>query len=488
MIDLKADPLNREKKAQLGQYFTSNGIARFMTDLFAPREHNTCLLLDAGAGLGYLSEAFLEKWVAGGLNFTELLVDAFEIDSSLSTSLSLSLGKYRQYPGFSANVRHADFITVATEWLSGSLFAEELPQYTHAILNPPYKKIQSGSAYRAALRRAGIETVNLYTAFIALALSLLADGGQLVAIVPRSFCNGPYYRSFREFVLQRAALRHVHLFESRTTAFKDDDVLQENVIILLERNGRQGPVRITTSFDDTFSGFAAHDYPFEQIVFPDDGEQIIYIPTSPEQNAIEISTTIQYTLADLGVQVSTGPVVDFRVKAQLRDLPDADSVPLLYPSHFRNGRLAWPIAGAKKPNAIVCDPDTEKWLYPNGYYCVVRRFSSKEEKRRIVAGVVDPAKFPGVSLLGFENHLNILHEDKHGLPGHLAWGLATYLNSTTVDDFFRRFNGHTQVNATDLRLIKYPGRAQLLALGEWAERQEEPTQASIDAEVETLIL
>ena len=109
--------------------------------------------------------------------------------------------------------------------------------------------------------------MNLYTAFIALALSLLADGGQLVAIVPRSFCNGPYYRSFREFVLQRAALRHVHLFESRTTAFKDDEILQENVIILLERNGRQGPVRITTSFDDTFSGFAAHDYPFEPVSY-----------------------------------------------------------------------------------------------------------------------------------------------------------------------------------------------------------------------------
>jgi hypothetical protein len=81
------------------------------------------------------------------------------------------------------------------------------------------------------LRLAGIETVNLYSAFVALALTLMQPGGQLVAIIPRSFCNGPYYRPFRAFLLRHAALRHIHLFASRTKAFKDDDVLQENVII-----------------------------------------------------------------------------------------------------------------------------------------------------------------------------------------------------------------------------------------------------------------
>ena len=61
-------------------------------------------------------------------------------------------------------------------------------------------------------------------------------------------------------------------------------------------------------------------------------------------------------------------------------------------------------------------------------------------------------------MLGFENHLNVFHEDKRGLPENLAHGLAAFLNTTAVDDHFRRFNGHTQVNATDLRLMKYPSR------------------------------
>jgi hypothetical protein len=191
-------------------------------------------------------------------------------------------------------------------------------------------------------------------------------------------------------------------------------------------------------------------------------------------------------LADLGIKVSTGPVVDFRLKTHLYDRPRAGTVPLLYPGHFSSGNTVWPIDGMKKPNAIAYNSDTEKWLYPNGYYCVVRRFSSKEEKRRIVASVVEPRVFGDVPGLGFENHLNLFHENKHGLPEALTRGLAAFLNTTAVDEHFRRFNGHTQVNATDLKLMKYPSREALTRLGEWAMRQGAVTQNQIDAKIGTL--
>lgn len=70
----------------------------------------------------------------------------------------------------SVNIRSVDFVDVAADWLSGSFLASELPEYTHAILNPLYKKIRNNSGHRAALRRADIETVNLYTAFVWLVL------------------------------------------------------------------------------------------------------------------------------------------------------------------------------------------------------------------------------------------------------------------------------------------------------------------------------
>ncbi len=46
-----------------------------------------------------------------------------------------------------------------------------------------------------------------------------------------------------------------------------------------------------------------------------------------------------------------------------------------------------------------------------------------------------------------------------------AKGLAAYLNSTLVDAYFRQFSGHTQVNATDLRNLKYPDLATLKRIG-----------------------
>ncbi|MFT3777938.1 MAG: Eco57I restriction-modification methylase domain-containing protein [Ottowia sp.] len=471
----------RKHKAALGQYMTPSSVARFMASLFPASSLRTCRLLDAGAGVGALSCAFLDRWVAGGFGFEAVEATAYEVDGNLRDHLTRHLTGYRNV---TPRIIAGDFIELAT---ADDLFTVKQPTgYTHAILNPPYKKIHSDSPHRLALRRAGIETVNLYSAFVALAVADAAPGGQVVAIIPRSFCNGPYYRPFRDFILERAAIRHMHLFESRSKAFKDDEVLQENVIIRLERGGVQGPVTVSTSTDDSFSDLVTHEHPFERIVLPDDPEQFIHVPTSPEKSAIELSPAIRFMLADLGIKVSTGPVVDFRLKEHLRDMPGEGTVPLLYPGHFSGSGTTWPIEDLKKPNAIERNAETEKWLYPSGFYCAVRRFSSKEEKRRIVASVVEPDAFGGAPVLGFENHLNLFHENRRGLPEALARGLAVFLNTTAVDAHFRRFNGHTQVNATDLKLMKYPSRKALTRLGEWAMRQGTLTQDQIDAKLETL--
>ena len=476
-----------KRKSQLGQFFTPARTARFMAGLFVQTTSSTCHLLDAGAGVGSLSAAFLERLAGGGLDYQRIAVDAFELDESLHPYLNKTLEEYGQHLDIVSHVRRGDFIETAVQSMCGGLFAPTLPRYTHALLNPPYKKIRSDSAYRRALRRAGIETVNLYSAFVALSLALLAPRGQLVAIIPRSFCNGPYYRPFRAFVLERAAIQHLHLFASRNTAFRDDGVLQENLIIRCERGARQGEVTVTSSTDDSFTDLQTDTYPFERIVFPDDRERFIHVPCSPRQPILEESPAVRSSLQELGINVSTGPVVDFRLKPHLRDMPQEGTVPLLYPGHFKGHTTHWPKPDLKKPNAIVQNTETHKWLYPNGWYCVVRRFSSKEEKRRIVASVVQPHRFPEAELLGFENHLNVFHERKQGLAEALARGLAVFLSATVVDEHFRRFNGHTQVNATDLRLMKYPSRAALTALGEWARHCGELSQVAIDKQLANLM-
>lgn len=473
------------KKTQLGQFLTPAGIAAFMVDLL-PDGFGDCRLLDAGAGIGSLSAAFLSRWRSGRFHFQRVEVDAFELDSTLIPHLRQTLERYDRGDDFTFNIYCDDFIHSAVDSLSRPLFSSPLGTYTHAILNPPYKKINSNSAYRTALRRVGIETVNMYSAFVALVVALAAPGGHIVAIIPRSFCNGPYYRPFRDFILERASIRHIHLFESRNTAFKDDEVLQENIIIQLERGVPPGPVTVSTSTDGTYTDLATQEFPFERIVLPDDEAHFIHVPFSSKRQIVDLPAAINHRLADIGIEVSTGPVVDFRLRDFLRPMPDLDTVPLLYPGNFHGGGTVWPIEGAKKPNAIVHNSTTEKWLYPRGYYCVVRRFSSKEEIRRIVASVVEPSELGEAPLVGFENHLNVFHESHHGLPEHLARGLSVFLNTTIVDDHFRRFNGHTQVNATDLRSMMYPSRDALIDLGEWAMQQEELSQDLIDTKLGNL--
>jgi adenine-specific DNA-methyltransferase len=192
------------------------------------------------------------------------------------------------------------------------------------------------------------------------------------------------------------------------------------------------------------------------------------------------------SLAELGLSVSTGRVVDFRAKQFLRQQPDAGTVPLIYPCHFRDGFVRWPRENWHKPNAIVSDEHTRDLLVPAGVFVLVKRFTAKEERRRVVACIYDPGQVQAAKV-GFENHLDYFHMQGHGLPMALARGLAAFLNSTVVDVYFRQFSGHTQVNATDLRALRYPTMAALEGLG---RRIDTPgmQQSELDALVQKELL
>jgi adenine-specific DNA-methyltransferase len=456
--------LDPTRKSELGQFMTPSNIARFMVELFGIAKHPV-RLLDAGAGVGSLTSAFLGKQ-----SHLPVTVDAWEIDPTLRHYLSHTLARYSNAL---ADIHASDFIEEAVL----NLATGKGKRYTHAILNPPYKKISSHSKHRLLLRKVRIETVNLYTAFLALAILLMERGGEIVAIVPRSFCNGPYYRPFRDLLLHHCAIRHIHVFEARNKAFAEDEVLQENIIIKLEKNGIQGEVTVSDCHDATFSDYREQDFSFRHIVKPGDAESFIHIPALDRLDEAD-SPLFAYSLNEIGLEVCTGPVVDFRLKAHCLTMPDQDAAPLIYAHHFADGRLTFPIKHKKKPNAILIKKQTQKCLMPKGYYVLVKRFSAKEERRRIVACVVNPDELEA-PFYGFENHLNVFHINKHGMDKKTAYGLALFLNASIVDACFRAFSGHTQVNATDLRQMRYPSRDTLKTFGQYAIGKR-MSQAEVD--------
>lgn len=482
--------LDAARKAELGQFFSSAPVARLMAGMLEC-DLPYVRILDPGAGVGSLFAACVAELCHRRRRPERIEVTAYEIDGDLIPYLEQTLELCRsecEQAGivFSGQTLHSDFISAATEAIVPDLFSSRGNiRFNCAILNPPYRKISSASTARQILRRAGIETTNLYTAFLALTVRLLDAAGELVAITPRSFCNGLYFRGFRASFLRDMTIRRLHLFESRVQAFRDDDVLQENVILhALKTQDHSGNVIITSSAGPDEDASLMRQAPHTQVVHPDDPEHFIRIV--PDELGQSVATTIagfRSSLEELGLTVSTGRVVDFRARKHLRQQPEPGCVPLIYPTHFANGYVAWPNLRSRKPNCIVDVPETKPLLVPNGNYVLVRRFSSKEEPKRIVAAVYEGARLP-TQEVAFENHINYYHQRGSGFNISLDRGLAVFLNSSLVDAYFRQFNGHTQVNATDLRSLRYPTLAQLESIGALVT-DSFPQQAEIDEIIES---
>lgn len=478
--------LEKSHREMRGQFFTPSSVATLMAGMFEFGLPEISLL-DAGSGIGSLLAAVVADLCQRQQRPQSLRITAYEIDLILIEYLEQVLDLChvecdRAGIVLTYEICPVDFIQDVVE----KLHAPSLLEFTHAILNPPYQKINAKSKLRYLLRDLGVEANNLYTGFIVACTQLLKPDGELVAISPRSFCNGPYFRNFRSLFLQTMALQQIHLFDSRQEAFRDDAVLQETVIIhALKRSPKPDTILINSSTSAEDELILSHTLRYTDVIHPNDPEQFIRIvPDAVSQQVAEQMARLTCSLKDIGLTVSTGRVVDFRARPYLRLQPE-DGIPLIYPAHFSDGYVKYPI-DTKKHQALVIAEETASLIVPNEHYVLSKRFSSKEEKKRIVAVVYDASQIdsPGV---GFENHLNYFHRQGRGLDITLARGLAVYLNSSLVDSFFRLFNGHTQVNATDLRSLKYPTQEQLITLGTQV-RAKFPTQREIDELVERELL
>ena len=483
MLRLEASMrFEREDREGLGQFFTPLATARLMASMFGPVPEGVALL-DAGAGIGSLTASWVAEVCRRSDRPKRIRVTTYEIDRRLLPYLMETLDLCRtaaQSVGVTleSRVLEEEFIEAATDGLTDGLFAARGERYDAAILNPPYQKLAVRSRERQILRAAGMDAGNMYAAFVLLSAGLLRADGQMVAITPRSFCNGPYFRPFRVALLRDLTIRGLHVFHARNRAFRDDAVLQENVIVsAVKMPARPDDEVVIGSSEDADGRTASRVVPLVDVVRADDPESVIWVPDDDAAGRVTARMgSFTAVLNDLGLSVSTGRVVDFRARPWLRRDTDQGIVPLLYPSNLLSGRTVWPLS-ARKPNAILRCADTEPLLVPSAVYVVVKRFSSKEEPHRLVAAVFEPQSVQA-PVVGFENHLNYFHASGNGLPRALARGLAAYLNSPLVDDFFRLFSGHTQVNAADLRRLPYPSVEELEGLGRLADGGEVDGQLS----------
>ena len=153
----------------------------------------------------------------------------------------------------------------------------------------------------------------------------------------------------------------------------------------------------------------------------------------------------------------TGLIVDFRSRDVLRDEEENGTYPLFFSQHIKDGRVSWPIG--KEGEYILTN--RLAYLQENTDYIFVKRFTAKEDKRRLQCGIYLTAEHKPYKYISTQNKINYIKCDSP----EIAFGLFAILNSTLYDNYYRILNGSTQVNSTEINIMPIPSRSTIQQMG-----------------------
>lgn len=470
--------VNIDHKKENGQYFTFLEIALFMAK-FSAKERKKIKILDPGCGVGILSAALCEV-LAHRNNVKTIELVAFETDIDILPLSELCfnyLAKWLKSKNieFTFFLFKNDFILHNSKILETDIINSEY--YDFIISNPPYFKLSKNDNRIVAAKNMIYGQTNIYSIFLVIAAKLLGKNGQLIFITPRSFCSGNYFRLFREIFFETVLIQNVHLFNSRKDTFKRDNVLQENIIItavsILNTN-LTSDKEICISYSNgvvDINSRRTKIYKWNDLVNINSYQKTLHLPSSElDEKVIKIFKTWTGSLKEYDLAISTGPVVDFRSKDFICHRKSKEAVPLLWLHNIENMNVSWPknkvYKGKPKGQYIKNNEKSFSRLVKNTNYVMLRRFSTKDDNKRLIAAPYLKNSISNQSLIGIENHLNYIYHKNNELSKQEIYGLAGILNSRLFDIYFRTFNGNINVSATELRDFPLPQMDKIRSLGE----------------------
>lgn len=411
-------------------------------------------LLDAGAGTGILSAALLDRifqlGYTGKINLT-----CYETDSVVLPVLEQNLRLAKEKYGINYSIETENYIT-SQYFGIGILLDEDSCKYDYIIGNPPYLKISKDAPEALSMPLVCHGAPNLYFLFWAMGVYNLRPDQELVYIIPRSWTSGAYFKKFREYLFANAVITDIHLFESRDKVFGGESVLQETIIVKVKK-ARTEPetINITTSSDSEFSDIRKFEAPYHTVV--PKNHYVYLITDEKDANVIERINNLPQTLPNIQLKMQTGIIVDFRAREVLRDNMEDGAFPLLYAQHIKDGRVVWPLG----KEGEVIQTDYPAYLQENSDFLLVKRFTSKEEKRRLQCGIFLKQKYSQFKFISTQNKVNFVKCDSPCI----TYGLYVLLNSSLYDAYYRILNGSTQVNSTEINQIPIPSRDVIEKMG-----------------------
>lgn len=275
----------------------------------------------------------------------------------------------------------------------------------------------------------------------------------MVYIIPRSWTSGAYFKRFRQYFLTEGKLEHIHLFVSRNKVFDKEDVLQETIIIKVKKTNQiPKEVTITSSQSNKdFVNLTSLTVPYSLVVSGND--YYVYLVTNEKEiSVLERLRKFDKTLPDIGLKMKTGLTVDFRNPEILRDDAEEGAIPLFYSQHIKEGEVHFPIQ--KEHEYIVTDH--KGLIQDNHNYLFVKRFTAKEEHRRLQCGVYLSKRYPQYKKISTQNKINFIDGLITEMSECLVYGLYVIFNSALYDEYYRILNGSTQVNSTEINAMPVP--------------------------------
>lgn len=459
------DNMPKSERKKYGQFFTSKETARFMTELYdIPAHMIKVRILDAGAGSGILSCAFLERLEQiDSVQTIELT--CYENDDNILGLLKENLQACQANSKKDIQIQIIADNYITSQYLDfNHMLGSKLnpKKYDFVIGNPPYMKIPKDAPEATAMPEVCYGAPNLYFIFAAMGLFNLDSGGEMVYIIPRSWTSGAYFKRFRQYFLTEGKLEHIHLFVSRNKVFDKEDVLQETMIIKAKKtNQTPKEVMITSSQSNSdFDNITSLTVPYNLVVSGED--YYVYLVTDEKEiSVLERLHRFDKTLPDIGLKMKTGLTVDFRNREILRDDAEEGAIPLFYSQHIKEGEVQFPIQ--KEHEYVVTDQ--KGLMQENRNYLFVKRFTAKEEHRRLQCGVYLSKRYPQYQKISTQNKINFVDGLINEMSECLVYGLYVIFNSTLYDEYYRILNGSTQVNSTEINAMPVPDLDSIQEMG-----------------------
>ena len=460
-------------KKDSGQFFTPTPIAHLMAS-YCDLTINSLRILDPGCGTAVLTCTLIEHLIYQNKNIVFIDLVAYETDPDLILYSEKTLSYLKVWLNekgikFESLLHVHDFILDNASILRNPKHHQD--NFDIIISNPPYFKLAKDDVKTLAAKELISGQPNIYSLFMGIASKLLKEKGELIFITPRSFASGSYFKAFRELFFNTVQIDKIHLFNSRKDTFNRDSVLQETVIIKAIKQIINPCKLVTVSsssgLKDIFEP-SLKILPSSELIDLTSNEKILHLPINDKEDSIlKLATTWQDNLIDFDIQISTGPVVSFRaldyIESRFND-EISTSAPLFWLHNVNKMYLEWPLKFKDKGQFIKVENGSKSLLLPNKNYIFLRRFSTKDDKSRLIAAPYFCNDMKA-NYIGVENKVNYIYRKKGHLERSEVIGLCSLLNSELFDTYFQIFNGNVNVSATELREMRFPPLKTIKEIG-----------------------